>query len=456
MGLGLEEPLSPGVPLLEAEASVERAEVLAQDFPTSGPRARRTLRGRLFIAETGEPLDEELEVFLHTGDPRLAERVRTRPDGRFISTLVFPRGVVMARVLRPSGDTAVDQEIGFEPGEDVEWTVRVPWPTLLRGTLVDLDGNVLPGVQLTLSVHPMDGSGLHGRSSRKGGFQFTDLRPGRSLLRIWGGGGPPLDRSIEVQRGPNELGALRVALEPGGDVSGRLVSADGEVEAQLLLLATEGDLALSAATDDRGASPGSFLFADVPQGEYRLEILAQDGKRYEPASVRLSPPAHELRFEAVGSSETLELTAYEPMGEELDAHVLVRIHGQWLVHWGDHAHDDVEAWIAVASAHRPARGGRPEASSLRVPLEPGFGRVFLCVEIGGQLYLSETDGPRGRPAADVEILADGRVVARSDGEGIALIALPTSPGSLELRKNGWREFRRHSVGPLTLVVLERL
>lgn len=448
---------SPESDLMEPLAGTAGAAAMRSErSPAAALRTRACIRGRLVIDESGEPLDEVLRVCLHTGNPEFLETLETAADGSFESTIPFARGVVLARVMRPNGDMAVDREGAFDPAEDSEWIVRVPWPTFLHGTVVDGAGRALEGIELFVSRREQDRGGYHGYTRDEGEFRLQGLRTGRCTLMLSNG----FERSeirLDVRRGPNELGALRVPFAASaGSIGGRLLAPGGEPRATLFLRDSARGLVLAQEVDSREAEDGlePFLFEDLPPGAYELELVSGDGRRYEPTSRRVSPPADELEFVAVGAAERFELLATDGRAE-LETHALVRVRGQWLVNEGAFAHAEVERWIAAAPGHRPLAGERPEKGVLRVRLEPGYGRVYLVSEMGGDLSFPDSGGQRGRPLGGVEVVTDGRAAATSDADGMALVSLSAPPSSLEFRLPGWHVHQRQEYGELSFVALER-
>jgi len=425
--------------------------------PAEGPRRRACIHGRLVLAGSGAPLDEALRLRLRAGDMSVVETLVTAADGSFVTVNEFPRHRVMVKVFRPAGDEAVDHEGWFDPALGEELRVPVPWPTFVHGTLVDAAGRPLGGVELQLSRGPGEAKAIRARTRDEGEFRVEGLSAGPRTLVV-SRGSERATFALRLARGPNELGVLDTAFGARtGSIAGRLVAADGEPVATLLL----GDARAGwvASTDSQAregvAGESSFAFDELSPGDYTLEVLARDGRCYEPAAVRVSPPATELVFEAHGAQDRLTFVAGDAAEEDLGGVSLVRVRGQWLTDGDGFARADVERWILLAPRHRPASGERPPTSVVHARLEPGYGHAYLFHSLGDDLGFAQHDGARGRPLAGVEVVVDGRVVAASDADGLALVSLAVAPSEIEFRLAGWRLHAQRDNGCLALVALQR-
>jgi hypothetical protein len=100
----------------------------------AGPSRRGAIRGQLRIAGTEDVLDEVLTVRLRMGDLSVKETVQSAPDGSFRTRRPFRRGFVLAEVLRPADDPAIECEAYFDPSSEEEWILPVPWPNFVRAS----------------------------------------------------------------------------------------------------------------------------------------------------------------------------------------------------------------------------------------------------------------------------------------------------------------------------------
>lgn len=391
--------------------------------PSPGGR-RAPIRGRLRIRDSDEPLDEVLTIQLRTGDLSVKETVTSAPDGSFRTGVLFPRGYVLARVLRPDGATAVDHEGLFDPRTDEDWLVPVPWPTFARGRLLDLHGAPLEGVELRLAMREDEGPGLE-QTGPDGTFLLKPLPTGLHRLLLQRGF-EEQELQLAVTRGPNELGDVLTSFRSGASITGCVRAEDAEAFLLLTDVVTGRASIPGLEWDENGLF---FCFADVPPGDYRLTPIAFDGRRYEPSSLRVSPPATDLEFRAVGEQETFCPQLRSLQGDP--PQLLLRLEGVgWLARSGCPPRALVERWVVLADRHRPVSGGPPTSSELEVDAALGWGRAVLFHEAGPTGLLE-------RPLADGEVLADGVAVARSDADGLALVSLEREPEELDYRLDGW-------------------
>lgn len=449
-------PLELAEPPRIRESSGIREEARAVPDPPASDEAARTprsrkrapIRGRLLIAGTEDVLDEVLSVRLRAGDLSVKETVESAADGSFTSKRPFPRGYVLAEVLRPAGDPATDHEGYFDPAADAEWLVSVPWPNLLRGRLVDRAGRPLNDIELRLAQ-----GGVSERRTTKsdGGFAFSGLGLGHCRLTVRRGF-EHHEISAVVVRGPNELGDIVVPFrERVGPIRGRLRSELGTTAGSVVLT----DLAHGNSYEEwiNGNSNGvaEFEFADVPSGDYRLTLLASDGQRYDAPTRLVRPPATDIEFVARGTVDPL-VFRLQGREEELESASIVLSSGLWcdLEVAGEAA--DVERWVCVPAGHRPVSGGTPESARIDVRLEPGWGRALVFAEVGGGQQLGYD---RGRPLAGVEVLADGVPVGWSDEDGLVLVSLAREPEALEYHLVGWRVRDEDTEGAVCFVKMTR-
>jgi hypothetical protein len=426
-----------------AEAGEARRDEVRGDVPRAA-RSRAPIRGQLFIRGTEEALDEALTIRLRSGDLRVKETVTSTPDGAFTSTVAFPRGFVLAEVLYPAGDAVVDHEGRFDPRSEDVWPVHVPWPTFVRGRFVDRSGAPLADVDVLVASSAPVQDDRDGRSGADGTWSARVERGTRTLHALRG-----IERAtlrVEVVRGPNELGDVVLPFGSGGEIRGvlRAPGADPQAALELVSLDTGALLATYTGEDeDENDGTSAFAFDEVPPGEYRLTVLAADGRRYEPAQRTVSPPALDVEFRSEDEPAWRELeqriTAED--GAPADGKILALVNGRWREFEG--AQWSAESWI-VLDGKRIAPAALDDEGVLVARYEPGWGGAFLCAEAG--------DG--GAPLADVQVFADGRLVATSDRAGLALARLGAGPGTIEFRLAGWSV---HSVwgGVPTQVMLVR-
>jgi len=439
----LAEPL--GLPPRPLEPRSAPVDVRRDSTPPPAPptaELRAPIRGQLRLVDPyrrpapGEalpPLDEALRLELRAADLSVRESLVSAPDGSFRTRGSFPAGFVLVRVLRPAGDPAGDPEVRFDPGATAPLDVPVNWPNALRGRLLDaLDR---PLVDASVLFTPLDALApvKEVEVGAEGRFSIAGLPLGRCRVEIVCGFERD-ERVVQVARGPNELGELRLGFHgSGGEIGGRITGLDGTEFVLLVLTDAAGGSSTRLAVSLDGET--EFRFPRVPSGAYRLDVIPFEGTRFEPASLEVTAPRTDLRIRATGAGEPLSLRA-RAGGRRIEGVTLVRVRGQWVFDaappW-----EDIEEWILLANDCRPVREGRPEEASLDVPLVPGWGGVFLFSEGGG------IDSVIGAPVSGVQVRLDGTTVATSDASGIAVVDFAQEPeGTWTVHKPGW-----HTVDP---------
>ena len=97
---------------------------------------------------------------------------------------------------------------------------------VLSGTVEDAAGQPLGGAKLTLGGDV--GAGRHAESDQKGGFRFTDLAPGRYLLRVEAQTHLPLEMPLQVTAQAPEPIRIRMKLGIDEEVSVEGVTPEQE------------------------------------------------------------------------------------------------------------------------------------------------------------------------------------------------------------------------------------
>ncbi len=498
------------VEIAEAASPPASAEFVAPE-PTSWPAAlptservasadaplRGTLRGRLVEAGSGAPLHAERVILLASPRNAVAETLRTRPDGSFASVRRFPRGLVRAWVSEPETRALlVRYEAEFEPNSPGEWLVPVPpspasamplelaeGQVALHGMVVDLAGRPVAGAQVKLFPLASPGQvSCDSSTDAAGEFRLQDLARGPQRLLVQGRFASSAPHDVVLVEGRNEAGRILLpAAASVGALRGSLVAEEGGAHpiAVLLLrelasgkeLAVTADWSLFSGENDGVAS---FAIETVPDGDYELAVVAVDGRVYEPALLRVSPPADGLEFRARAvPPRFFALRVHDAStGAELeDFTTLARIRGQWCGADIEGLPGGFDRWVVCREGYRPARGDfaravrvlDPDADEegwelyeVEVALERGHGLALLCKDIeSDRLLAPEFDELFGPGVEGVTVLADGKAVAHSDSDGLALLDLPRAPDRLEFARPGWRVVGENRVEGVHFVHLAR-
>lgn len=156
-----------------------------------------------------------------------------------------------------SGANAVQQ--GVAPG-----TIARTRAAVIRGRVLDRDGQPLAGVTATVTGHPEYGSA----KSQPDGEIYLAVNGGGSLVvRLEKGGFLPVERVVEPQWG-------EYAFLDGGNV--RLTALDPEVTGVQLGVLSPGQVARgSVETDDSGSRRATLIFAP----DTRADLVFDDGSR---------------------------------------------------------------------------------------------------------------------------------------------------------------------------------
>jgi hypothetical protein len=476
------ELLAPEVPPGESRGDSSGAEgerdpsTRGRSSATRAPKAEAAaaaVRGRVVVAETGDPVEAVLDLRLRTIDLLRSEDLRTRPDGSFVGQTLFRRSVLLALVRTEEGRELVDHEALFDPRAEGEWLVRVPeraWPTFAFGTVVDRRGEPLAGaavrlVPLAAGLAPADGE-----SGRDGFVHLRPLRAGRYRLHADGRWARAEPVELELRTGPNELGLLVVPEpEPGGDLVLTIESDSPGVPFcgfELTDMAAAGgrrqrfDSTLGHVTE---GGKLRLAVSDLPAGRYALEVRALDGRGYEPASLRFSPPARlELRatgaghagytFHARDASTGEELLGFTVLGrkgrtwrcqsafreERIQSNVLI---GSRSVALGEvHLEPGFDSWVVTMNGYRAAMGRFAGAgATIEVALEPGWSELYQFEDANGDAFAPPQLQRFLEPPVleGVEVLADGVLAGTSDADGFVALSADKEPAEIEFRKPGW-------------------
>jgi protocatechuate 3,4-dioxygenase beta subunit len=279
-------PRAPGIAsaLVEPESEASVSLVLSDGGYATG---------QIVDAGAGRPLSGrvKLEVFEERGlssavsDALSAE---SGADGRF--TLgPLPLGALGIGVSAP-GHAARRVELTIPArGRSLDLG-QVPLETglLLRGRVVEREGNGVAGAQVRAST-PGRAERSEGEAVTEtdGAFEIGGLRAGPHEV-VASAAGHASARTKAEPGGP----PVRLVLEPGGEIVGRVVDAlgqpveDARVEARPMDEAPYGLRDVSAESDE---GDGRFALRDVGAGSYVLQARASGRGEASLAAVRVAP-----------------------------------------------------------------------------------------------------------------------------------------------------------------------
>jgi hypothetical protein len=274
---------------------VSERETPPQDFTL---RDTGTVLGVVRGARPG-PGKEPLQVIALASSPSAAgirdsAQAPVEPDGDF--QLVLPAGDYTL-VMRPFSSlpgVPVHVEPGATARVELRWEERDPGAVRLRGTVVEPDGTPSPRATVLVSEEGTEGSGAGAGSGsgsdealRGGGFADEDgafdielfgLEADTPRLRVRALSGGRQGRVAGVRPGE---GSVRIRLEPGASLRGRVVGTGGPVHGFTLALEGEG---LRWRGEDRGPwqfSGERFELRDLPAGPVKVRVRTEQGTRAE-------------------------------------------------------------------------------------------------------------------------------------------------------------------------------
>ena len=285
--------------------SIQRAGYVAASAPgvqapTPEPvriemKAARSIAGRV-VGPSGEPiagatltLMEELRFgdMMTNSESSLGS---TDPEGRFRVT-GLPAGSVGIAVSAEGYETRQVEGLQIPEEKDLEGLeITLRQGAMLEVQVLDAQGEPVPDVSVNAEPEkPLDLSNFR---TWRPGFDHTDYR-GRCRLDVTEAGAyrvtamkPPREVSAKVLAGRGRT-AVELRLPASVELSGRVLESDGQPaqEAWVNLGRTGGGgggPSVPVATD------GTFVFPDIPDGEYRLKAESHRGKVSAPLEVRIA------------------------------------------------------------------------------------------------------------------------------------------------------------------------
>jgi hypothetical protein len=376
------------------------------------------------------------------------------------------------------GEALVQSTVGVHP--DILAVVVAPHAGAITGRVTDSVGEPVDATVQLLIDHPdyRDEQAWRDSSTDDGRYRIDGLPAGVHRLTVTSETRAAVSEPIEVVLGLTlEHDILLSDLPLAGDISGWLVGPPGSDDPQAFvhLHSTDGGgthrvqfVGLFFNLFGSGPEPtgrSEFLFEDLPPGEYRLSVTPFDGRRYDRTALELSPPAADVLFTT--DDDEPEFVEYELIvtnaetGVLLDGvSLLLRIGGFWTADVG--SSDGLESGegpaaidagaVVAAPGYRPVyvtlddgvRTG--DTLKFEVALEPGFGAAFIVADgdhlIGG-MDAGFSDAVPGPGLSGAEILVAGRVVGRSDANGLALVASEGPISHYDVRLRGWKLLTKH-------------
>ncbi len=223
------------------------------------------------------------------------------PDGRFVLHQIPPDQEIELQASRkgsPDGEAGPFRLAGNQVRKDV--TITIPTGIGVSGTVTDRDGQPLAGVSvrtmeegdrgrmmIRMAADPDDSDGV--TTDAKGHFRLQLTEGSWNFTFSLDGYAPKGVNAVRVKPG---LEPLEVTLEPGVEISGKIVHSDGSgvggVSISLMNNPARGERVETLGD-------GSFTISNLAPGEYMLAAIKPDEGVQEMRSVRA--PSKDLRIE---------------------------------------------------------------------------------------------------------------------------------------------------------------
>jgi protocatechuate 3,4-dioxygenase beta subunit len=431
-------------------ASVPGVPAPAQEPLKIDLKAARSLSGRV-VGPEGEPVADAAVSWLQTSGPggTSFETLGTSDaDGRFRVT-GFPPGTLSLQVQAEGYVSRRVEGLPIPGDRDPEdLRVTLERAITLEVQVLDAEGQPVPGVRVFAEpVAPRteeeDGMaffsrfGLRGAPSTDaaGRCRVIVAKPGSYWVSA-GRMGLPVRNQVTVHAGSN---SVEIRFPRGGEVSGRVVDENGAAVPRALVSLRQGE---DVQQDEPTGADGTFVFTDVPDGDYRLKASQEARTSGEADAVVAGQPLRglELRLdqELPGATLTGHVLGLPP--EELSG-LIVRAFSP-----GEHPapvrtdHKGVYRFerLAPGSWRLEARDfeGRETRDTVEIP--PGVPAVELDLEFPAGFTLT------GRVLVDGAPLSGASVQGVRGKEGIGWFGQTAYDGTFRLRDL--------AAGPLTLTV----
>jgi hypothetical protein len=366
---------------------------------------------------------------------------------------------------------------------------------VVRGRVLDALGRPLGAVGVS-AVHISDAGmeRLNTKSDATGAYQLVASEPGRIQLQLTSTAETRGRQfALELPRGLTQAPNIVFdARDPPGSIRGRLKSRSGErVAGTVRVRALDG-----SGYEQECWSNGMFALESVPRGRFEVSIVSDSAFPCAPIAQQVEVPAEGLVFtqEDGGGTRNFHFEATdENSGEPLQS-VRVEVRsttGAVIVR--DLKRDEVlqlasnvlfqwRAWVGgygLTSGDESAFAPEGDGLVARIAMHKGFSTRLVLREWSEienaepvpvpvhALPKAERSSPsaaqRPRSFKDpgtefrttrrrgdssrfegAEILADGVLVARADGLGVAELDLVSPPARIDVRLPGWRVLDSHS------------
>ena len=376
----------------------------------------------------------------------------------------------------------------------------VPWASVIRGRVVDEDGEGVDASVLALwpdAVEEDRSPWTETRTDPTGSYSLEPLPPGGYRLMVASDHRELARRSVELVAGESSVQDFVLSsIVIAGDVRGQLLVPEGGLGPfGLVRLRSSGDGATDLAElvgpdhpgHPDGAGRSEFGFEGLPAGTYRLTLVPLDGRSYRPLSIDVSPPAEGIVFasdDVVGDEDSLTLlfrvldrTTGELVREYSQLPRLGPLWSTWVESTKRMGQNKAVGtfskspaalhrsppgvpvqWVVASPGYVPAVVNLSDAriegdkAWLVVELEPGWGAALVIVDAENMMGGSDMGLDAGiLPApglAGAEVRVEGRPLGRSNSTGLAILRTDGPVHAFDVRLRGWTVLARHRIqGP---------
>lgn len=200
------------------------------------------------------------------------KRTVTDADGAFSFAAVSPGGIEI-RAQAPRYQAAELQGIEAKAGQELAGLeLLLPPAASVEGRVLSPDGRPVPGAEVTVvqsdSATGFGFSGLYAQTDGDGRYNLEGVPPGARTLEAKADGYRRAVRDLEVTAGAANTADL--TLERGFEVSGRVIDEAGNPVASVQLMMVAGRDFFSGVLSDMSGADGSFRFAGVQEGTFRI------------------------------------------------------------------------------------------------------------------------------------------------------------------------------------------
>jgi len=366
---------------------------------------------------------------------------------------------------------------------------------VVRGRVLDGLGRPFGAVGVSaVNVSEAGMERLNTKSDATGAYQLVASEPGRIQLVLTSTADTRVRQlALELPRGVTQApDVVFDAREPAGSIRGRLKSRSGKlVGGTVRVRALDG-----SGYERESGSTGTFALESVPRGRFEVSIVSDSAFPCSPLTRQVDVPAEGLVFtreDGAGTRDFRFEATDESSGEPLESVWVEARSATGAVIVRDLKRDDVLQlasgvrfqWRVWVRGYRLTCGDEsafvPAGNGLvaRIAMRKGFAtRLVLrewteieSAEPEPQPVPAVPKVPRSRPSAGdgrrqgvdlgtflvttrrrgdssrfegAEILADGVLVARADGLGVAELDLASRPARIDVRLPGWRVLDSHS------------